>query len=70
MSFELKDRVTVDDRKMKTNSLSGSVIGVDKTIEGTRIYTVQVETKSPKGRVIKKQVVNLLENQLIKESNV
>lgn len=61
MTFKLKDRVTIHDRKLKTHGNSGSIISIEKTIEGTNIYMVQVEINKTK------KVANYLAHQLLKE---
>lgn len=61
MEFKIKDRVIIHDRKLKTNGNSGSIIGIEKTIEGTHIYMVQVEINKTR------KVANFLAHQLVKE---
>ena len=67
MKFQLLDKVVVNDRKMKTHSFSGLIIGIDKTIENTPIYMVQIQMENIEGKKLNKQIANLLENQLTRE---
>jgi len=63
--FKIGDKVQIHDRKLKTHGFRGEILGIDETIEKTKIYTVQVVVLDKDNKPTKnKKVINALEGQL------
>ncbi|MCK5342570.1 MAG: hypothetical protein KAR20_04150 [Candidatus Heimdallarchaeota archaeon] len=63
--FKVGDTIKVHDRKMKTHTFEGVVIGVEETAEKKRIYTVELDVLNIKNKKTgQKKVLSLLGDQI------
>ena len=70
MKYSIGDRVTVNDRGMKTNSFNGEVIGLEPHSD-VPVYNVKVEMKDKHDKLTGKfRTINFLGHQLSKAVDV
>ena len=63
--YKVGDRVTVNDRGMKTNGFNGEVVGIEPN---SKVYNVLIELKDKNDKLTgTTKVTNFLVNQLTKE---
>lgn len=67
MKYSIGDRVTVNDRGMKSNNFNGEVVGIEPNTD-VEVYNILVELKDKNDKLTgKSRVINFLGHQLTKE---
>ena len=70
MSFKLGSRVTISDRGLKTNSMNGTIVGIEPNTDKP-VYNVNLELHDKNGKLTgTTRIANFLEDQITKEVEI